>query len=171
MPPQRHWRSHGNDPLPTRRPTATGAARPRWSTRYTPNGAIGRCATSSPRCATTAAGLAAKAELLTDRRRREQHASAADRVAGVGRRPGSLGRLFHGGDNCRSGGCRRLDVWMMLSRYTMARDPDDQKAAGQPKMHDASATMDGRGAASATAQVMRAYTVRCSNKSDLVAIA
>jgi hypothetical protein len=58
-------------------------------------------------------------------------------------------------------------------------DAEDQKAAGQPagtegkpipETHDAAATLDGKGALSATAQVMKAYTFRCSNKSDLVAI-
>jgi hypothetical protein len=62
---------------------------------------------------------------------------------------------------------------------TPPTDAEDQKAGGQPagtdgkpipETHGTSAKLDGKGALSAAARVMKAYTFRCSNKSDLVAI-
>ena len=81
-PPQRHWRSYGNDPLPTpaealdepfarsRRgscgSSATAAARCRWSTRATPSGATQTLRTILAQMRHDGCGgLAGKAELLT----------------------------------------------------------------------------------------------------------
>jgi hypothetical protein len=78
--PQRHWRSYGNDPLPTPADALAEPFRafPSWflriecdRVRERPHGneshtAIGHCTTSSSACATTVvAGGPGRAELLT----------------------------------------------------------------------------------------------------------